>query len=68
MSIYFYGCITMDGYLADEAHKLDWLYQTGTIAETDYEEFYKKIDFLYRLQILCKPLSARTGYSCTFYH
>lgn len=44
MSIYFYGCITMDGYLADEAHNLDWLYQTGTTAETDYEEFYKKMD------------------------
>lgn len=44
MSIYFYGCITMDGYLADKAHNLDWLYQTGTTAETDYEEFYKKMD------------------------
>lgn len=44
MSIYFYGCITMDGYLADEAHNLDWLYQTGTTAETDFEEFYKKMD------------------------
>lgn len=44
MSIYFYGCITMDGYLADKAHNLDWLYQTGTTAETDYDEFYKKMD------------------------
>lgn len=44
MSIYFYGCITMDGYLADEEHNLDWLYQTGTTDETDYEEFYKKMD------------------------
>lgn len=30
MSVYFYGCITMDGYLADKNHNLDWLYQTGT--------------------------------------
>lgn len=44
MSVYFYGCITMDGYLADKAHNLEWLYQTGTTGETDYEEFYKKID------------------------
>lgn len=44
MSIYFYGCITMDGYLADKAHNLDWLYQTGDTAETDYEKFYQKMD------------------------
>ena len=44
MSIYFYGCVTMDGYLSDKAHNLDWLYQTGTTTETDYEEFYKKMD------------------------
>ena len=42
MSIYFYGCVTMDGYLSDKAHNLDWLYQTGPTTETDYEEFYKK--------------------------
>lgn len=44
MSVYFYGCVTMDGYLADKAHHLDWLYQTGTTEETDYEEFYQKMD------------------------
>lgn len=44
MSVFFYGCITMDGYLADKNHNLDWLYQTGTIEETDYESFYKSMD------------------------
>lgn len=44
MSVYFYGCITMDGYLADKNHNLDWLNQTGTTEETDYEEFYKNMD------------------------
>lgn len=44
MSIYFYGCITMDGYLADKNNGLDWLYQTGSIEETGYEDFYKSID------------------------
>ncbi|WP_022795978.1 dihydrofolate reductase family protein [Bavariicoccus seileri] len=43
MSIYFYGCVTMDGYLADKNHNMDWLYQTGTTEETDYEAFYKKM-------------------------
>lgn len=44
MSVYFYGCITLDGYLADKNHHLDWLYQSGTIEETDYENFYKSMD------------------------
>lgn len=44
MSVYFYGCITMDGYLADKNHGLDWLYQTGSAEETNYEEFYDQMD------------------------
>lgn len=44
MSVFFYGCITIDGYLADSNHNLDWLYQTGSIEETDYESFYKNMD------------------------
>lgn len=44
MSVFFYGCITIDGYLADKNHNLDWLYQTGSIEETDFESFYKSID------------------------
>jgi len=34
----------MDGYLADKNHNLDWLYQAGTIEETDYERFYNSMD------------------------
>lgn len=44
MSVFFYGCITMDGYLADKNHNLDWLYQTGSIEETGYESFYESMD------------------------
>ncbi len=44
MSVFFYGCITMDGYLADKNHNLDWLYQTGSIEETGYESFYKNMN------------------------
>ena len=44
MSVYFYGCVTMDGYLADKAHGLDWLYESGTTEETGYEAFYGKMD------------------------
>lgn len=34
----------MDGYLADKSHNLDWLYQTGTLEETSYDDFYKNMD------------------------
>ena len=44
MSVFFYGCITLDGYLADKNHNLDWLHQTGTSEETGYESFYKSMD------------------------
>ena len=44
MSVVFYGCVTMDGYLAGKNHNLDWLYQTGSIEETGYEDFYKSIN------------------------
>lgn len=44
MSVSFYGCVTLDGYLADKTHGLDWLYQTGTVEETGYNDFYKKMN------------------------
>lgn len=44
MSVFFYGCITLDGYLADKNHRLDWLHQTGGVEETSYEDFYRRMD------------------------
>ena len=44
MSIYFYGCVTLDGCLADSRHGLDWLHETGTVEETGYEDFYRRMD------------------------
>lgn len=44
MSVYFYGCISMDGYLADKNHGLAWLYQTGSSEQTSYDKFYDMID------------------------
>ncbi len=46
VSIYFYGCITMDGYLADKNHNIDWLYDIGSIEETNYYDFYKNMDII----------------------
>lgn len=44
MSVFFYGCITLDGYLADKNHGLSWLHQTGSSEETDYDRFYETMD------------------------
>lgn len=44
MAVYFYGCITLDGYLAAKGHGLDWLYDTGSPEETSYDEFYSHMD------------------------
>ena len=44
MSVFFYGCITLDGYLADKNHGLSWLHETGSAEETGYEDFYRKMD------------------------
>lgn len=44
MKIYFYGCVSMDGYLADKDHKIDWLYETGATEETSYADFYRDMD------------------------
>lgn len=44
MSVYFYGCATLDGYLADKAHRLDWLHETGTTEDTGYDRFYRQMD------------------------
>ena len=44
MSVCFYGCVTLDGYLADKNHGLDWLHQTGAAEDTGYEDFYRRMD------------------------
>ena len=44
MSVFFYGCITLDGYLADKNHGLTWLHHTGGTEDTGYENFYRRMD------------------------
>lgn len=44
MSVYFYGCISIDGYLADANHNLEWLDESGSVEETSYDAFYKEMD------------------------
>ena len=44
MAVYFYGCVTMDGYLADSQHRIDWLHQIGSVEDTGYDDFYRQMD------------------------
>ena len=44
MSVFFYGCITLDGYLANKNHGLSWLHETGSPDETDCDRFYQGMD------------------------
>ncbi len=44
MSVYFYGCITLDGYLADANNNIDWLYEIGSTDDVNYDEFYSQMD------------------------
>jgi dihydrofolate reductase len=44
MGIYFYGCMTLDGYLADKKHNLEWLHESGSIEETSFESFYQSMN------------------------
>lgn len=44
MSVFFYGCVTLDGYLAARDHSLDWLHETGGTEETGYDAFYGRMD------------------------
>lgn len=46
MAVYFYGCVSLDGYLADKNHGIDWLHEVGTVEETGYDAFYKEMDIL----------------------
>lgn len=46
MSVYFYGCISLDGYLATKDHDLTWLYESGTTESTGYDKFYEKMDIV----------------------
>lgn len=46
MAIFFYGCMTLDGYLADKNNEIDWLHELGTVEETTYSQFYNQMDIL----------------------
>lgn len=66
MAVYFYGCVTLDGYLAARDHSLDWLHETGTAGETGYDDFYKTMDITLMGRRTFRELE-RAGEPASFY-
>ena len=54
MAVYFYGCVTMDGYLADSQHRIDWLHQLGSVEDSNVgaKRLYEKIGFVKQTQVV----------------
>ena len=44
MAFYFYGCVSLDGYLATKERDVSWLYDTGTMADTGGEGLWEGRD------------------------
>lgn len=44
MAVYFYGCVSLDGYLATSDHDLGWLHETGAVEDAGYDDFYARMD------------------------
>lgn len=46
MRTQYYGATSLDGFIADENHSLDWLMQGGLPEETSYPEFIAEVGAL----------------------
>lgn len=46
MRTQYYTAVSLDGFIADEQHSLDWLFQLGDIEDTSYPQFIRDIGAL----------------------
>lgn len=65
--VYFYGAMSLDGYLSDEQDNLQWLFDTNLDGQSTYEAFEQKIDTLVMGRVTYETTLALLGDGAPFY-
>lgn len=65
--VYFYGAMSLDGYLSDEKDNLQWLFDTNLDGQSTYEAFEQKFDTLVMGRVTYETTLTLLGDGAPFY-